>query len=193
MHYVAPARRIAQRTLSTPLPQLSVKLQDISSQHRIAELEFTTIQHHVSSGKLADCLINHGDPRHREYFKRLSSISIQAGFLRGFIDLLFYHDDAWHVLDWKSNALNSYDEEHMYNEMCHHDYVFQYHVYTLALHRLLRLRIPDYDYDKHVGYIYYAFIRGINQENPGQGWFVDKPSKSCIEALDQLLLESEHE
>ncbi|MGK0348318.1 MAG: exodeoxyribonuclease V beta subunit, partial [Myxococcota bacterium] len=71
-----------------------------------------------------------------------------------------------------------------------HHYYLQYHLYTLALHRYLRWRIPDYDYDTHIGGVYYLFFRGmVGPETPSDGGtvggsFFDRPPADVIHALD---------
>ena len=70
--------------------------------------------------------------------------------------------------------------------MSHH-YVLQYHIYTVALHRYLRTRLPNYDYEKHFGGVYYLFIKGMNKSlGPGNGIFRDRPSIELITRLDEL-------
>ena len=59
-------------------------------------------------------------------------------------------------------------------------------LYLLALHRLLRARIPDYDYDRHIGGAVYLFLRGSHAS--GGGVYVDRPSRTLIEALDALFV-----
>ena len=39
-------------------------------------------------------------------------------------------------------------------------YDLQYVLYLLALHRQLKARLVDYDYDQHVGGALYLFLRG---------------------------------
>lgn len=50
-----------------------------------------------------------------------------------------------------------------------HRYDLQYQLYTLALHRYLRHRIADYDYERHFGGVIYLFLRGVDKEHPQQG------------------------
>ena len=59
---------------------------------------------------------------------------------------------------------------------------------ALALHRMLKLRISDYDYDQHIGGGYYLFLRAMrpNQREP-YGQYFHKPDRALIEALDQLI------
>ena len=49
----------------------------------------------------------------------------------------------------------------MVSAMIDSDYVLQYHLYVLALHRQLRARLPDYEYERHMGGVCYAFLRGV--------------------------------
>jgi exodeoxyribonuclease V beta subunit len=57
-------------------------------------------------------------------------------------------------------------------------------LYVFALHRLLRSRLADYDYARHVGGAVYLFLRG--HAAPGQGLHVERPPWALIEALDQM-------
>lgn len=76
--------------------------------------------------------------------------------------------------------------------MAEHGYHWQYLLYTVALHRFLSLRLPGYDYDRHMGGALYLFIRGVrpqwsNEDGTPSGVFFDKPDRSIIEAIDSLL------
>ena len=57
-------------------------------------------------------------------------------------------------------------------------------LYLLALHRLLKARLPDYDYDRHIGGAIYLFLRGVDSSSDGA--FTDKPPRTLIEQLDAL-------
>ena len=108
------------------------------------------------------------------------------GMLKGFIDLVFEHEGRFHVLDYKSNWLGASDEayrgETMQAAVLAHRYELQYLFYLLALHRLLKVRLPDYDYDRHVGGALYLFLRGNGA--PSRGVFAARPNRAVIEALD---------
>ena len=65
-----------------------------------------------------------------------------------------------------------------------HRYDLQYVLYVLALHRLLKLRIADYDYDRHIGGAVYMFLRGA--QNASQGLHQARPPRQLIETLDLL-------
>ena len=111
------------------------------------------------------------------------------GYLKGFIDLTFEHQGKYYLLDYKSNylgnELSDYNQTNIENMMIEHRYDFQYQLYTLALHRLLRSRLPDYDYEEHIGGVYYTFIRGM-QDDAGCGVYFNKPDFSLIDGLDKL-------
>jgi exodeoxyribonuclease V beta subunit len=110
------------------------------------------------------------------------------GMLKGFIDLVFEHQGRYYVLDYKSNWLGAdaadYDSTHMARAMLDHRYDLQLALYLFALHRLLRSRLPDYDYDRHVGGALYLFLRG--SQAPGGGVYAERPERALIEALDRL-------
>ncbi|MGO3345790.1 MAG: exodeoxyribonuclease V subunit beta [Marinomonas sp.] len=111
------------------------------------------------------------------------------GMLKGFIDLLFEWEGRYYVLDYKSNHLGDdfadYQGDALEHAIAEHRYDLQYQLYTLALHRFLKQRLPNYDYDTHVGGVVYLFLRGMT---PGQktGVFNTRLSQRHVEALDQL-------
>jgi exodeoxyribonuclease V beta subunit len=107
--------------------------------------------------------------------------------LKGFMDLVFQHEGRFYVADYKSNWLGpdaaAYTPEAMRAEILHARYELQYVLYLFALHRLLTARLPDYDYDRHVGGAIYLFLRGI--ESPSRGLHAERPPRELIEALDR--------
>ena len=115
------------------------------------------------------------------------------GMLKGFIDLTFEYRGRWYVLDYKSNWLGSevshYSREAMSKVMAEHRYDLQYQLYSLALHRLLRQRVPDYQFDQHFGGVIYLFLRAVQEDDPDQhGIFSHKPSYELVDGLDRLFL-----
>ncbi len=70
-------------------------------------------------------------------------------------------------------------------------YDMQYMLYILALHRQLRSRLPEYDYDRHMGGAVYCFLRGW-QNSETRGLFHDRPPRELIEQLDQLFSRRAH-
>ena len=110
------------------------------------------------------------------------------GMMTGFMDLVFAHPGAegtrYWVLDYKSNKLPRYDDATLTQAVLDKRYEVQYTLYLLALHRLLRARLPEYDYDTHIGGAVYVFLRGI--DTPGAGTHSMRPSRALIDALDAL-------
>ncbi|MDD0809440.1 exodeoxyribonuclease V subunit beta [Curvibacter sp. RS43] len=105
------------------------------------------------------------------------------GMLTGFMDLVLLHEGRYHVLDYKSNRLPDYRAATLAQAVLAHRYDVQYSLYLLALHRLLKSRLPDYQPEQHLGGAIYLFARGTDQL--GQGVFYERPPVALIEALDQ--------
>jgi exodeoxyribonuclease V beta subunit len=106
------------------------------------------------------------------------------GMLKGFIDLVFATNGRYYLLDYKSNWLGK--TRGLYpggdgQAMRTHRYDLQYQLYSLALHRYLRHRIADYDYERHFGGVIYLFLRGMDGQDGGQGIFTTRPALPLIE------------
>ncbi|MGR4871242.1 exodeoxyribonuclease V subunit beta [Variovorax sp. LARHSF232] len=110
------------------------------------------------------------------------------GMLKGYIDLVFEHEGRYYVADYKSNWLGPRDADYhpaaLREQVLAHRYELQYVLYLFALHRLLRARLPDYDYERHVGGAAYLFLRG--HAALGQGLHVERPPRALMDALDDL-------
>ena len=200
---------MVQNVLRAPLGEKRFTLAQIGMERRFTELEFFFPLASVSSERLRESVarfVAHppakaGRGAGKEagaelfpvdmtgLFSRLSFAPVQ-GMLRGFMDLVVEHGGRYFILDWKSNHLGNSVEEYgpggMRREMEENLYPLQYLLYTVALDSYLRLRIPDYDYDRHFGGIFYIFLRGVNGK--GNGIFVDRPPKSFIAELSEVLL-----
>ncbi|HSV95595.1 MAG TPA: exodeoxyribonuclease V subunit beta [Spirochaetota bacterium] len=118
------------------------------------------------------------------------------GFLRGFIDMVFAHGGRYYLLDWKSNHLGDsppdYSADRMAAEMARHHYILQYHLYAVALHRYLALRLEGYGYARHFGGVFYLFVRGMDPSDTSRpGVFFDLPPAGMIESLGRYFDEGE--
>jgi exodeoxyribonuclease V beta subunit len=102
-----------------------------------------------------------------------------SGYLQGFIDLIFEHEDRWFVADYKSNILGGYDPDSLGRAMLDKNYLLQARLYALALHRHLQVQLRDYDYAKHFGGVAYLFVRGF----PSDGVWFERPSLAALESL----------
>ena len=46
--------------------------------------------------------------------------------------------------------------------MLEHHYSLQFLIYTVAVHRMLKRNLPDYEYEEHFGGVRYLFLRGMD-------------------------------
>ena len=183
-----------RRVLGNALPGTTVALRDLPRRRTLREWSFQLPLGEVTAELLSEIFARNGDEVARRYAPALRRLSAERthGFLSGVLDLAFEHDGRWHVVDWKSNQLGldvaHYERAELEREMFASHYVLQYHLYLTALHRYLKLRLKDYDYDAHVGGAWYAFLRGV--DGTGRGWFNDRPPRALITALDALMTDS---
>jgi exodeoxyribonuclease V beta subunit len=166
-------------------------LSKIGAAERLNELEFYFPIQNVSPGKLQEWFGEHGWPAAAPaQLERLAFDPVQ-GFLKGFIDLVFSFEGRFYLVDWKSNwlgnRLEEYSADAIRDEMRRQHYFIQYHLYSVALHKYLALRVPDYDYEKHFGGVIYLFLRGIDPAHPERGAFRDRPARETIGQLSALL------
>ena len=127
--------------------------------------------------------------RYADAVGRLGFIPL-AGFLRGFIDLVFRHGERFYLVDYKGNHLGAsaadYAPEKLGDAMLRGQYFLQYHLYALALHRYLGRRLPGYSFERHFGGVFYLFIKGMAPEHGAAGVFYEKPPLERVEALGRL-------
>lgn len=102
-----------------------------------------------------------------ENFPRESlKISKINGLLKGFIDLLICYENKYYVLDYKSNYVGDnfadYNATNYEKIILSHRYDVQAALYQLALHRLLKWRLPNYNPKQHLGGTLFYFLRGVN-------------------------------
>lgn len=178
-----------EAVLETPLETgfgEPVRLRDLAPERKQVELEFFLPMGRVTAQALTALCQQH-DPLSRGN-KPLSFATVQ-GMLKGFIDLVFEWQGRWYLLDYKSNHLGmspaDYSQPALEQAMVEHRYDLQYQLYSLALHRLLALRLPGYDFDQHFGGVFYLFLRGM----PQGGIFHTRPSRELVQGLDRLFSE----
>jgi exodeoxyribonuclease V beta subunit len=178
----------------------AVRLADVPAVAQRHEWEFllplADRERPLSADALARCFALAPMASERAYAAAVRGLDIRQvhGFLTGVIDLVFEANGRWYVVDWKSNRLPldpaSYAPDRLWEVMGDAHYVLQYHLYLVAVHRLLAERIPGYAYDTHIGGAAYAFLRGFGGPEvscTGHGWFTARPSREVIEALDDLI------
>jgi exodeoxyribonuclease V beta subunit len=175
-----------QAVVQTPLPLNELNappltLCELTRDHMWPEMEFNLEVSHVPATVLDRHIQAHvfeGTPR------PALQARVMQGMLTGSLDLVLQHDGRYWVVDYKSNKLPSYNPATLQDAVLHKRYDVQYVLYTLALHRLLKVRLPDYDYAQHMGGAVYLFLRGIHAE--GAGVHLHRPPQALIEALDAL-------
>jgi exodeoxyribonuclease V beta subunit len=161
-------------------------LTDIPNESRKAELEFSFPVHTLTMAKLTETFALEEMPL------RIDRLQFQPmnGFMNGFIDLTFEHGGRFYFADWKSNWLGptarAYRPATIAAEMQRNFYTLQLCLYSVALHRYLRLRKADYDFDRHFGGAFYIFLRGIDPANPENGVHFERLSREFVENLSAI-------
>ncbi|MGL6017372.1 MAG: exodeoxyribonuclease V subunit beta, partial [Gibbsiella quercinecans] len=177
-----------QALLNTPLNDAGVTLAALAPQHKQAELQFYLPISRMLQAHDLDALAKRYDPLSANC-PPLDFQQVQ-GMLKGFIDLVFCWQGKFYLLDYKSNWLGessaAYTRPAMEQAMAEHRYDLQYQLYTLALHRYLRHRLPGYSYPRHFGGVIYLFLRGVDAEHPGNGIFACRPAQELVEGMDSL-------
>lgn len=160
-------------------------LQIAHLQHYQIEMEFWFASHKVDVKRL-DTLVR--QYTHPGAMRLPAEGATLNGMFKGFIDLCFEHDGRYYVMDYKSNWLGpddtAYTQSSMVESILDNRYDLQYVLYLLALHRQLKARLPDYDYDQHVGGAIFLFLRGLGSGS--QGVYYTRPPRALIEELDAL-------
>ncbi len=184
-------KNVLEATLSG---ERALTLRSVERNDRLNELEFYFPLERLTSSELADIFLEFGiGDVARGFSERIRELGFKSvgGYVRGFIDMVFRYDARYHIIDWKSNylgeAVEDYSHEALQSAMGEHYYILQYHLYAVALHRYLAMRVPDYDYRTHFGDVYYVFVRGVDHRVPPFGIYRDVPSPNLIEALSNYL------
>ncbi len=165
----------------------------ITALQRLRELEFYFPLQRLAPEPLRALLQEYRLPGERDSGSEPEGFSFPPvrGMLKGFIDLVFEFQNRFYVVDWKSNLLGNRIEDYsaaaLAGEIRRRHYYFQYQLYTAALDRYLRLRLPGYSYEQHFGGVYYLFLRGIDPARPGFGIHRDRLAESFVRKLNGML------
>ncbi len=177
-----PVGDMIERTQSSDLGD-GLRLCELDKNLRVAEFGFQ-FPLHTGYALLQGVCGKHG-------FGEVLPASLAAtqwrGMLTGYVDLIFLHQGRYHVLDYKTNRLgvtqNDYRGASLESAMARHRYDLQALLYTVALHRYLRQRLPDYQAGKHLGDSWYLFLRAVGL-GPGLGVWRRRWPAAMIEQLD---------
>ncbi len=202
--------------LETPLgPLLDGRaLRDVARADRLDELTFELplVGGDAPTGRLTLAAIGavlrehlpDADPL-AGYAERLDDASLRQslrGYLTGSIDLVVRAGERFAVVDYKTNWLGPAGEEltawhhrpvALATEMQHAHYALQALLYTVALHRYLRWRLPGYDPERHLAGVLYLFVRGmVGPDTPTIdgtpcGVFAWRPPAALVTDLSDVL------
>lgn len=188
-----------------------VRLRDVAVEDRLNELvfELPLAGGDDPSGRLTLSsiarVLRHGlapDDALAAYANRLDDPLLRRdvrGYLNGSIDLVLRVVRAdvprFAIVDYKTNWLGepdqpltlwNYRRDVLAAEMLRAHYGLQALLYTVALHRYLRWRLPGYDPDQHLGGVHYLFVRGMPGV-AGGGVFSWHPPGGVVQALSDVL------
>ena len=175
-----------QNILQTPLDNTALTLTSIGNHRRLNELAFDFALDRLD----IDALNRFMQARFEQPLQAVSSADFR-GLVTGVIDLVFEYQGRYYLADYKSNYLGSqlqdYAPDRLQQAMLDRRYDLQSLLYALALHRLLALRQPDYDYDRHFGGSYYLFLRAMRpQQGNRYGVHFERPGLDAIQQFDAL-------
>lgn len=183
-------------------------LWSIAPRDRLAEMEFEfplaaaeDATRSVTTAAIADLIDRHlpADDPLAGYSDRLRGLPAQRfrGFLTGSIDsVLRTPQGGFVIVDYKTNRLRpgdlvaeDFDRHAMAAEMMVAHYPLQALLYSVALHRYLRWRLPGYEPGAHLAGAQYHFVRGMvgPETPPGCGvfdWAI--PVQLVVELSDLL-------
>ena len=146
-----------------------------------------------------------GDPL-AAYAARLEDPALRSsvrGFLTGSIDLVLrLPGPRFAIIDYKTNwlgppteplTLDAYRPPALAAEMSRAHYGLQALLYTVALHRYLRWRLPGYAPEEHLAGVLYLFVRGLAGpatpmlDGARYGVFGWRPPGAAVAALSDVL------
>ncbi|VAX76719.1 exodeoxyribonuclease V subunit beta [Buchnera aphidicola] len=181
--------------ISSPLNEKNLSLNQLKKSNCQKEIKFILpIEDHLKINEL-NKVMKMFDPLSAKcpdiYFQKTS------GIITGIIDLIFYWNKKYYIIEYKSNWLgpnkNYYTHNNIQKEIMQYRYDLQYQIYSLSIHRYLKNKIKDYQYHIHFGGIFYLFIRGINNKDNTTGIYFFKPPYNLIYQIDNLLHGAEND
>lgn len=102
-------------------------------------------------------------------------------FLKGVIDLIFFHDGHYFIVDWKSNWLgpttHCYTLNDLEEAMASNQYFLQEEIYANALKKYLSV-FDKRPFQEIFGGCFYVFLRGLSLNDPNTGIFYIPPKNA---------------
>jgi exodeoxyribonuclease V beta subunit len=100
-------------------------------------------------------------------------------YIRGYVDLVFEHNQKFFIIDYKSNWLGDSDEYYgadaLRKAMQDHQYDLQAKIYSAALKNFLAARVGAENVDAIYGGVLYLYLRAMKSHRPGQGVYFHGP------------------
>lgn len=184
--WAADLEQMLAEVLHAPLP--GAPLVTIGPAQRLNELEFCFPIGRLDSVRL-NAFFARQDPDHDAPAR--FAFDPVTGLLKGFLDLIYTVGGRFYIVDWKSNWLGNHPSDYapaaLQAEIRRRHYDLQYRLYTVALDKYLRTRLPDYHYETHFGGVCYVFLRGVAAAHRGCGLFHDRPSADFVQEFSALL------
>ncbi len=113
--------------------------------------------------------------------------TVDRGYVRGFIDLVFERENKFYFADWKGDLLPSYDPFAVSAHVQRH-YSLQADLYALGVVRLLGIR-TERDYESRFGGLLYVFLRGVLPSGDGKaGLYFARPAWKQIVSYETELM-----
>ena len=119
---------------------------------QITNLIDLTFHHSFGSFCLADILPRHLHPEVEFFYADTPN-----SYCKGFIDLIFFHESGYYIIDWKTNELDDYTPKGLHQAMKQNDYFLQAKIYMKGLSRYLEFQKDTYP----ILGCYYLFLRGL--------------------------------
>ena len=206
------------RIINIPLGKklLNKRLIDISSKNVLKEFKYdlplSYNGRNITTGDISKCfLLDKEFEFGQNYSNKINDLQIlNKGFHSGCVDCVIpigktLEGSKWWVIDWKSNFISgsensdcfpaNYNYENMKEEMIKHHYPLQSHLYLLALHRLLKWRLKNYQPELHLGGYIYFFLKGLPnsklfgkslEKDISPGLFISSAPINRINYLDNI-------
>ena len=116
--------------------------------------------------------------------------TVERGYIKGFIDLVFRRDKLMYFADWKGDLLPSYEPVALKQHVDRH-YRLQAQIYSLGVVRLLAIH-SEREYESRFGGLLYVFLRGVARTGDGRtGLYFARPSWNEIVTFESELLNHE--
>lgn len=212
-----------QAAIETPLGAdlANLRLADVGAADRLDEMDFeyavaggntpTGVFNVTAIKAVLDDQLAGSDPL-RGYLPALANPDLDRdvhGFLTGSIDLVLRSADSqgrprYSVVDYKTNRLGGaeltawdYRPAAVEQAVFAANYPLQFLLYSVALHRLLSIRLPGYDPAVNLGPVKYLFVRGmLGSDNPildrqPCGIYTWQPPANVVVALSDAIAAGE--